>query len=134
MINLRTVQYSSYVPATEYAMPGFTVTKEYSRSVEVNASLNLVGGISKGYVEGQLGVTVGGSYSRGSSESYSAVVPSGYRGRIAYRYYFHLYLFNNRTTYIWSSFPLVTTEEIDACSAESAPYDGYFYLQLLALN
>lgn len=134
VVNVTSVQYSNYIPVTQYAMAGFTISKEYNETVEVNASLNLNGGISKSSVEGSLGVSVGGSYTRGSGESYSATVPSGYRGRIAYRYYSTLYMFDNKTSYIWSSYPLVITEEFDACSAESAPYDGYFYMQLLATN
>lgn len=134
IINLQTVKYSNFIPVTEYAMAGFTVTKEYNRAFDISVSISLEGGITKSQVEGSLGVEVGGTYSWGSGESYSATVPSGYRGRIAYRYYSYLYLFDNKTTYIWSSLPLVTTEEIDACSAESAPYDGYYYLQLLATS
>lgn len=134
IINLETIQYSSYIPVTEYALAGFTVTKSYDRAFDISVSLSLEGGITKNQVEGALGIEVGGTYSWGSGESYSAVVPSGYRGRIAYRYYSYLYLFDNKTTYIWSSLPLVTTEEIDPCSAESAPYDGYYYLQLLAMS
>lgn len=134
IVNLRSTRYSNYIPVTQYAMPGFTISKEYNRTVEVNASLSLAGGISKGAVEGELGVSVGGSYTRGSGETYSATVPSGYRGRIAYRYNSTLYSFDNKTTYVWSSSPLVTTEEFDPCSAESAPYDGYFYMQLLSIN
>lgn len=134
IINLETIQYSSYIPVTEYALAGFTVTKSYDRAFDISVSLNLEGGITKNQVEGKLGIEVGGTYTWGSGESYSAVVPSGYRGRIAYRYYSYLYLFDNKTTYIWSSLPFVTTEEIDPCSAESAPYDGYYYLQLLAMS
>lgn len=133
VVNLSSYIYSGYIPVTAYAAPGFTVTKSYSETAELNASLSLSGGITKGIVEGQLGVSVGGTYSCGQGESYSAVVPSGYRGRIAYRYYSYMYTFDNKTTYIWSSLPLVTTTEYDACYAQGAPYDGYFYLQLLAI-
>ena len=114
-------------------MAGFTISKEYNETFEINASISLQGGITDSIVESALGVSVGGSYRRGSGESYTATVPSGYRGRIAYRYYSTLYMFDNKTTYVWSSTPPVTTEEYDACSAESAPYDGYYYLQLLAV-
>lgn len=132
VVNLTSVQYSDTIPVTQYAMAGFTISKEYNDTFEVNASLSLEGGIPKSTVEAVLGISVGGSYTRGSGETYTATVPGGYRGRIAYRYYSTLYMFDNKTTYVWSSIPPVTTEEYDACSAESAPYDGYYYLQLLA--
>lgn len=133
VVNVTSAQYSNYVPVTQYAMAGFTISKEYNETFEINASISLQGGITDSIVESALGVSVGGSYRRGSGESYTATVPSGYRGRIAYRYYSTLYMFDNKTTYVWSSTPPVTTEEYDACSAESAPYDGYYYLQLLAV-
>lgn len=133
VVNLTSANYSGFVGVTQYAMAGFTITKEYNESFQVNATLSLSGGITKSAVETALGVSVGGSYTRGSGESYSATVPSGYRGRIAYRYYSTLYMFDNKTTYFWSYTPLVTSEEYNACSAETAPYDGYYYLQLLAV-
>lgn len=120
-------------PATEFVDQGFTVTKEYSRSVEINASLNLNGGISKDTVEAAIGVTVGGSYDRGESESYSTVVPDGYKGRIVYCYKITIYKFDNKTTYVWpNTIPVLITTEYDACSAYGAPYDGFFSLQLIS--
>lgn len=124
---------NTYVPATEFADQGFTVTKELNRTVEVNASLNLNGGISKGAVEGALGVTVGGSYTRGASESYSKTVPNGYKGRIVYYYSCTVYNFTNKTSYVWpNTIPQLITYEYDKCSAQSAPRNGYFGLQLIA--
>ncbi len=131
--NLSSYTLNTFVPATEYADQGFTVTKEYNRSVEVNASLDLNGGISKGDVEAAIGVSVGGSYTRGASESYSQVVPNGYKGRIVYYYTCTVYTFTNKTAYVWpNTIPQLITYEYDDCSAQSAPRNGYFGLQLIA--
>lgn len=126
---------NTFVPATEFARAGFTVTKEYSRGVTVNAALDLSGGISKGDVEAALGVNVGGSYVCGESESYqSPVIPSGYKGRIVYRYTCTVYMFTNKTAYFWpNTIPQLITYEYDDCTAESGPRDGYFDLQLIAM-
>lgn len=129
--NLSSFTLNTYEPATEWADQGFTVTKEYNRTVEINAALNLNGGISKGAVEGELGVTVGGSYIRGSSESYSKEVPNGYKGRIVYYYTCTVYTFTNKTAYVWpNTIPQLITYEYDDCSAHGAPRNGYFGLQL----
>lgn len=131
--DLTSFRLNTFEPATEWADQGFTVTKEYNRSVEINASLSLNGGISKGAVEAALGVTVGGSYSRGSSESYSKTVPNGYKGRIVYYYSCTVYNFTNKTTYVWpNTIPVLMTYAYDKCTAYGAPYDGYFALQLKA--
>ncbi len=131
--NLSSYTRSTYVPATAYADEGFTVTKEYSRSVEINASLNLNGGITADMVSTQIGVSVGGSYSRGENESYSKTVPDGYKGRIVYYYDCTVYSFTNKTTYYWpNTIPQQITYEYDSCSAEGAPRNGYFGLQLIA--
>lgn len=119
------------VPVTSYADQGFTISKEYSKSVEINASLNLNGGISKGEAEASIGATIGGSYTCGSSETYTATVPKGYKGRIAYYYTCTTYNFTNKTAYVWpNTIPLLITYEYDNCSAQGAPRDGYFGLQL----
>lgn len=131
--NLSSYTLNTYEPATEWADQGFTITKEYNRSVEINASLNLNGGISKSAVEAAIGVTVGGSYTRGSSESYSKTVPDGYKGRIVYYYSCTVYTFTNKTAYVWpNTIPQLITYEYDNCSASGAPYNGYFGLQLVA--
>lgn len=131
--NVSNYTLNTFEPATEWADQGFTVTKEYSRSIEINASLNLNGGISKSSVEAALGVSVGGSYTRGSSESYSKTVPNGYKGRIVYYYSCKVYNFTNKTAYVWpNTIPQLITYEYDSCSASGAPYDGYFGLQLKA--
>lgn len=119
------------VPVTAYADQGFSISKEYSKSVEINASLNLNGGISKDTAEASIGTTIGGSYTRGSSETYTATVPNGYKGRIVYYYTCTTYNFTNKTAYVWpNTIPQLITYEYDACSAQGAPRDGYFGLQL----
>lgn len=124
---------NTYEPATEFADQGFTVTKEYSRAIEIHADFNLQGGISKSTVEGALGITVGGSYTRGESESYSKVVPNGYKGRIVYYYTCTVYTFVNETAYVWpNTIPRLITYEYDDCYANGAPRNGYFGLQLIA--
>lgn len=133
IVNLRSIAYNNFVPVTKYANPGFTISKSYNRTFTLSTSISLSGGITKGAVSGELGVEVGGSWSWGEGEEYSAVVPSGYRGRIAYRYDSTMYLFDNKTTYVWSTMPLHTTVEYDACSAESKPHSGYYYMQLIAI-
>ncbi len=131
--NLSSYTLNTYVPATAFADQGFTVTKEYNRSVEINASLDLNGGISKGDVEAAIGVSVGGSYTRGASESYSKEVPKGYKGRIVYYYTCTVYTFTNKTAYVWpNTIPQLITYEYDDCSAQGAPRNGYFGLQLVA--
>jgi len=134
IINLKQGTFSGTVPVTAYAAPGFTVTKHYDETFTISASLELAGGISKSDVEGTLGIQVGGSYTWGSGESYEATVPSGWRGRISYRYYSYMYVFDNETTYFTlptaSTPPIVTKVTVDPCSAISKPYDGFYYLEL----
>lgn len=136
IINLKQSIFSGSVPVTAFAAPGFTVTKSYNETFTISVALELAGGITKGDVEGTLGVQVGGSYSWGSQESYSATVPSGYRGRISYRYYSYLYTFDNQTSYYTlptaSSPPVVYNVTVDRCTAVSKPYDGLYYLELRA--
>lgn len=134
IINLKQGTFSGSVPVTAYAAPGFTVTKQYDETFTISTSVELAGGISKKDVEATLGIQVGGSYAWGEKESYSATVPSGWRGRISYRYYSYMYVFDNETTYFTlptaSSPPRVTKVTVDPCSAVSKPYDGFYYLEL----
>lgn len=133
VINLTSSSGKWLIPVTAYADQGFTISKEYSKSVEINASLNLNGGISKNDVEAAIGVSVGGSYTRGTSETYTATVPNGYKGRIVYYYTCTTYNFTNKTAYVWpNTIPQLITYEYDDCSAQGAPRDGYFGLQLIA--
>lgn len=132
VINLRSSSGKWLRPVTSYADEGFTVTKAYDKSIEVNASLDLKGGISKKIAEGSIGVSIGGSYTRGSSEEYTKTIPDGYKGRIVYYFDCTTYNFTNKTTYIWpNTIPLLMTYEYDACSAQGAPRNGYFGLQLV---
>lgn len=132
VINLKSSSRKWLKPVTSYADEGFKISKEYSKSVEVNASLNLNGGISKSTAEASIGASIGGSYTRGSSETYAATVPKGYRGRIVYYYTCTTYNFTNKTTYVWpNTIPQQITHEYDACSAQGAPRNGYFGLQLV---
>ena len=124
---------NTYKPVTEFADQGFTVTKEYNKAVEIHADFNLQGGISKGAVEGALGITVGGSYTRGESESYSKEVPAGYKGRIVYYYTCTVHTFVNETAYVWpNTIPQLITYEHDNCYVHGAPRNGYFGLQLIS--
>lgn len=127
IINLSSWTLLTFKPVTEYADGGFTISKSYNKSITIEASLNLNGGISKSAVEASLGVSIGGSYTRGESESYTVTVPQGRQGRIVYFYNCKVYEFTNRTTYRW---PFYTTVEFDDCSAQGAPYNGSFALQL----
>lgn len=72
-------------------------------------------------------------YTRGESESYSKVVPNGYKGRIVYYYTCTVYTFVNETAYVWpNTIPQLITYEYDDCYANGAPRNGYFGLQLIA--
>jgi hypothetical protein len=132
IVNLRSVRHSGVIPVTQFANQGFTISKSYSTEVSVSAALSLSGGIEKNAVSGELGFEVGGSYSRGYGEEYSTTVPNGYRGRIAYRYSSTLNYFDNKTTYIWQTAPYSSSTFYNACTAESEPTNGYFYLQLIS--
>lgn len=127
VINVSSYVYNTYKPVTQWAQGGFTVSKTYSQGVSITSGLSLNGGISTDIVNASLGISAGATHTRGQSESYSATVPAGYKGRISYRYDIKCYNFTNRTTYsqnwnVWS--------DDSACYAEGAPYNGYFYLQL----
>ncbi len=132
VINLKASSGKWLKPVTSYADEGFTISKEYNKSVVINASLDLKGGISKKTAEASIGFSIGGSYTRGSSETYTKTVPKGYKGRIVYYYECTTYKFTNKTTYIWpNTTPQLITHEYDACSAQGAPRNGYFGLQLI---
>ncbi len=117
---------------TAYADEGFILTKEYSSSVTFTMEVDFK--IPKAEAEKTLGITLGGSYTFGSSVSYTApAIPEGYLGRIAYRVKFDYYIFDDRITYVYDTIPLTYYDAYEYnCSAESAPYDGYFYLELKA--
>jgi len=131
--NLTWMNYSGFVPVTDYAMPGITITKSYDKTFTLSTSITLTGGIEISVVTAQIGVEVGGSYAWGQGESYSVTVPSGYKGRIAYRYDSKMYFFDNKITYYYS-FPSYTTVEYHPCSAEGKPLPGgTYYLQIIAI-
>ena len=132
VINLKKSSGKWKKPVTSYADQGFEISKEYNKSVVINASLNLNGGISKKTAEASIGASIGGSYTRGSSETYTAKVPKGYKGRIVYYYDCTTYKFTNKTTYVWqNTTPPLKTYEYNACSAQGAPRNGYFGLELI---
>ena len=133
MINLKTQRgLTKSKPLSSYADEGFTISKEYSKSVTFSMSVDF--DLTKADVEREVGMSVGGSYTFGANTSYtSPVVPAGYMGRISYRIKYDLFRFDDEVTYVLNSIPIQYYKEtITGCSAESKPYDGCFYLELKA--
>ncbi len=137
VINVSKYAYSGFVPVTSYAAPGFTISKSTHTTFNINLALNLNGGITNGIVETALGASLGGAYETGYGESYTAVIPKGYIGRIAYRYCSYMYDFTNKATYIhygnppyFVQIPLYMEVQYHRCRGESRPYHGFYYLQI----
>lgn len=126
--NINTYTWIASTPLTLWADEGFTVMKYYYQSGTLSVSMSLGGGITVDQCESFFGIELGGSYTVGEGEQYSAVVPQGYEGRISYRSYSYYYDFDTYTDYYLGGFLYYTV--INSSYAISEPYDGLIYLEL----
>jgi hypothetical protein len=87
---------------TGYADSGFILTVATGESFNINLSASLNGGISLPVASAGLGVTVGTSFTKTVSNTYSKKIPKKYIGRIVYNYSTDRYTFTNETTYYFA--------------------------------
>lgn len=123
-------------PLTDWADEGFILSYQVSEAIEMSLQVNLAGGISKGAVEANLGVSIGGTYTYGVATSYTApAIPEGYKGRISFKMNFDYYTFDDVATYIvpteaWNPEPYWEDVVVTRDSTEANGRNGMIYLEL----
>ena len=131
--NVRTIASSQSKPISKWADEGFTISWTEGWSLTFSLTLDLKSGISKGQVEQEFGISVGGSYTASESNTYTAPpIPAGYQGRISLQILYNHYIFDDRIEYYSEYNPSLKLEEtILDNTADGHPYSEVVYLELL---
>lgn len=126
--NVLKYKVNDFKPLTNYSTAG-TVSYSMGESFELSASISTSVGVTAEVVSAELGSSVTGSRQITASQSYTYDIPSGYKGRIIYRYSYDMYLFDCVTR--WTLTGGIDRGEGSAISKPYNDASAYFTIQLV---
>ena len=128
--NISTYLINDFYPVTSYSTAS-SVSYSMGSSFSISASISTSVGVTEDIVTTTLGGSVTGSSTITADQTYTFNIPSGYKGRIVYRYSYDYYTFDCVTYWYLTG----DTDRGDG-SARSKPHDdasAYFTLQLVEI-